>query len=903
VDYKRYLKLVFLFLLLLLLPVIFANSAAAQSCSSQRIVNQYACVSKKVCEYRALCPDNSPCVNDQCETGTCNPSVCVEVEAGKECRTTGSQTVACSGASAGCEAKVDITTCSGGGTSEGSCKENTSTLTYQCYVNDSGGGDGGGDTGGGDTGGGNSCAWCATSGQCAASNGSWGGGEGYCAGTDRCCDVPDSGGGGGGGGDALPPCPSCSNRFCGQSGCGSDRHKRKGAVPVWTVGNQGTIVIPYNDTQVSLIWQDPSGRDSCSQDREGNFDLRVYEISGWGGAIRQTIVDARFPRSSVYIADTENNNHEYGQMRYKYYPTGRYYRALVRSVNTICSSNNPALSDWATVEFQVHAQQTGTIYLDTNNDSTIDANGRCVSPTIPAGNADLGIINQRNTAPWTAYNFDGWGYVWRSDWVDIINGRTLGTPQVDGARFGSADSIVDNNLNSWWASGHKGSDVNRDEVGYDFLASHPIQVLTIHQYNDGGKVLGAPHATVGSVNGSSLPWIIRGGPNYTSFMLPPVTSVSSFRFSSATTGFADDERWGVAEIQAFINPNPVPELRTTTSLGEQISKSGWNAVGDFSINTALGLPSTLQLDLNSDEFTCSCPEGCQYNLSGANQNMNYFVNVKADPWFQIVDGGVAAYGDNSLAIANPIPEQCTSENNCSPVLVRTPNSSAPAVITGGGTVDVSDLPGQQTTGLDDENKNWLARLSATPARQDFAYFRRIYKFPSADVQDDYALNFNNAPKPDGTPNNENVTAYYHEGDLTITSPWVVNSGESYVILVSGDLKVNANITVANGGFLAFVTSKDIIFDSSLGSTAFNSSTPVVEGVFIADGKIRLPESQLKFVGAGTFVGWAGFDLLRNFESTDNWYNPTELFVYRPDFLRNAPEEMKTPRYEWNEVNP
>ncbi len=64
----------------------------------------------------------------------------------------------------------------------------------------------------------------------------------------------------------------------------------------------------------------------------------------------------------------------------------------------------------------------------------------------------------------------------------------------------------------------------------------------------------------------------------------------------------------------------------------------------------------------------------------------------------------------------------------------------------------------------------------------------------------------------------------------------------------------------------------------------------------------------KFVGEGTFVGWNGIVLERDYDDyagrkVENNYTPTESFRYRPDFLLNAPEEIKVPRYIWREVAP
>lgn len=744
-------------------------------------------------------------------------------------------------------------------------------------------------------------------------SGGWGGcGSCSCGHGNECVQAPDgschwdpgtcnpeNGGGGGAtsghGGETQTQCNQCGNRLCGQSGCTS-RHTASPGTPSWQMGNQATLIMPANDSHVALEWRDPYPRDSCQVDKENHFDLQVYQIDSFGGAVVNTALETRVSRGSVYVEEGIPETNQL--MRYYFTPSVRFYRASIRAVNTICSASNPTTSSWTTVEFQVLSTQTGKIYLDTNDDAVVDANGRCVSPTVPGGSTTTSIITQRNEPQWAEYNFDGWGWTYKSNWP-AVSLAPLGSPFAPSARFGSAASIVDGSGSTYWASSSRGDDTNHRKVGINFTTPQEgIQVVSIQEYNDGGDIKAAPHTSVNidgiTAKGAAAP--------YKSWMITPGITLDYIRFTTNNTGFTDDERWGVAEIRAYRNPNPAPSIETWAAGVEKIATAGWTDQGAYSVNSAFGVTSTLELNLNSDEYTCSCPEGCVYRVSRSNQSMNFFINVKADPWFQVQDGGVAAYGDNSLAISNPIPAQCTPANGCAPVLVRTPNSTAPVVMTGGGMVDVSDAVGQQTTGLDDENKNWLARLSSVPSRQDFAYFKRIYKLPSTPV-DDFELNFNHATKPNQAPRNHGVRAYYQAGDLEITTPWHVEVGEAFVILVDGTIHIQNEITVAEGGFLALVSRHDIVFAPSLGTSDVHSTTPVVEGVYIADGKIRLSEGPLKFVGAGTFVGWGGFELGRDFQSTDNWHNPTELFIYRPDFLQNAPDEMKVPRYDWNEVNP
>jgi hypothetical protein len=128
-----------------------------------------------------------------------------------------------------------------------------------------------------------------------------------------------------------------------------------------------------------------------------------------------------------------------------------------------------------------------------------------------------------------------------------------------------------------------------------------------------------------------------------------------------------------------------------------------------------------------------------------------------------------------------------------------------------------------------------------------------------------------------------------------------------VVFVDGNLTVNAQITVAPGGFVAFIVKKNITFDSNLGWSDPRNTQAIVAGVFVADQQIIVAGkgggNDLKFVGEGTFVGWGGVQLGRRFTpvQTNNTY-PTELFRYRPDFMDVVPARMTRPIYVWQETN-
>ncbi len=121
------------------------------------------------------------------------------------------------------------------------------------------------------------------------------------------------------------------------------------------------------------------------------------------------------------------------------------------------------------------------------------------------------------------------------------------------------------------------------------------------------------------------------------------------------------------------------------------------------------------------------------------------------------------------------------------------------------------------------------------------------------------------------------------------------------------------ITVEEGGFLAFIVKGDIIVKSSVGNDDLDDITPNLEGIYLGDGEFRVETQGAvaggddRFVGAGTFVGWAGVDLQRDFDDggfrkAENNTRPVEYFIYRPDLLLNAPDRLSRPRYIWQETN-
>jgi len=120
------------------------------------------------------------------------------------------------------------------------------------------------------------------------------------------------------------------------------------------------------------------------------------------------------------------------------------------------------------------------------------------------------------------------------------------------------------------------------------------------------------------------------------------------------------------------------------------------------------------------------------------------------------------------------------------------------------------------------------------------------------------------------------------------------TNEIIVILVNGDVSIDYDISVAEGGFLAIISSGNI----TIGNEVTN-----VEGVYVADGIISSGTSESQLIGEGIFTGWLGIDLRRDFNTIQNNTTPAEKFIYRPDLVRNVYHYLLKPKISWQEVAP
>lgn len=155
--------------------------------------------------------------------------------------------------------------------------------------------------------------------------------------------------------------------------------------------------------------------------------------------------------------------------------------------------------------------------------------------------------------------------------------------------------------------------------------------------------------------------------------------------------------------------------------------------------------------------------------------------------------------------------------------------------------------------------------------------------------------WNGSGKP--TASEEGII-YLSSGNIVIDSDWNMGGGgvdEKLFIIHNGNVTITSNINVEPGSYLGIVAS---------GSINFASNVTRVEGVYMADAlniaSTGDENTEQQFVGEGTFVGWSSVSLNRDRGTTNNTA-PSELFIFRPDFVIEAFDGVRLPITRWQEV--
>ena len=362
--------------------------------------------------------------------------------------------------------------------------------------------------------------------------------------------------------------------------------------------------------------------------------------------------------------------------------------------------------------------------------------------------------------------------------------------------------------------------------------------------------------------------------------------------------------------------------------------------GCYTLSLNLPVPA----DDAASAYTCECtaagddPFTCIYlNIpSNVDQEFNFFLQsliLSNETWWQVIGGNVFSEGNVNSDI--PSDSHCTDSDGCYNALSLNnlnystaleensagfPFASSGSPVLGDGSIH---FPGHRLN-----SNNGQVNSGFTLNQRGYSY----YYTKLEDEIDTTPTELTNGQEPPLSGAGISDLPVFQTGDLTINSSWEIEAGEELVVLVDGDLNINGTpdtpiIEVEPGGFLAFIVSGDINIDGQVGyvpldpvqdivfGDPFGGAAPNIEGVYVADQEITIEafaagnDPDHKFIGAGTFVGWLGVNLPRDFHVSGTIYraynnkNPTSVFIYRPDLVDNFPDEMKEAQYEYREVEP
>jgi hypothetical protein len=261
------------------------------------------------------------------------------------------------------------------------------------------------------------------------------------------------------------------------------------------------------------------------------------------------------------------------------------------------------------------------------------------------------------------------------------------------------------------------------------------------------------------------------------------------------------------------------------------------------------------------------------------------------PWFQIQGGG-NLYGN---AVYSLMPVLI----NPSLLFDATQAPASPGILSSLTGFDLSEsLESSGRTYI--SSTNWSTD-NAMKSKDWYAFFRsRLQQAVLTPYEGD------GQTKPTPPVPAPPYMVYHTAQNPTITDPWVID-GEKLIFIVDGTLTIANTITIQNNGFIAFVVRDDILIDTSVG-TAYTSSTPVVEGMYIAGKSIKTGPSTVsgkrRFIGKGMFAA-NSILLQRNFYpgNQQNANYSADLFLYNPAFLVTMPDILKDLSYTWQEVAP
>ncbi|MEX0896079.1 MAG: hypothetical protein WDZ94_04030 [Patescibacteria group bacterium] len=350
-------------------------------------------------------------------------------------------------------------------------------------------------------------------------------------------------------------------------------------------------------------------------------------------------------------------------------------------------------------------------------------------------------------------------------------------------------------------------------------------------------------------------------------------------------------------------------------------------------------PMTLNFDYNSNnnrittnfintDYSCAsmCSRtNCNPLIDSDEQEIDILVHTGQiySSWWQTRGGLVFAQQQirsNLPLLSEVLNPRCNDLESCVPFIIRTDRFSptqrrevnrTAGILMTDGELQNTALDGSSVKGwATQRQRNQYAEGASAHIESNYRYsdFRTLVSPPNATAK--------------ASISSSDITSQqvsHWSGEVEIPNPIQIEPGGQHIVFVDGNLSINAvsegqkMITVPNGSFLAFIVNGNITFNGLVGSSDFESEDPLVEGIFMAEESIVINSlgagNDLKFIGAGSFIGWTNVSMNRNYNDVDkpeeeqfNDLYATELFIHRPDLVISTPEILREASVTWQEVN-
>lgn len=309
------------------------------------------------------------------------------------------------------------------------------------------------------------------------------------------------------------------------------------------------------------------------------------------------------------------------------------------------------------------------------------------------------------------------------------------------------------------------------------------------------------------------------------------------------------------------------------------------ANGTFSLSAAAG-SHLLSIAIPSGYICSTGP--CGSNSLCSNRTVtsgteNFYLTSTRVGWWQVEGAGIYAGGlGGGVTVGSELPLSSSRL-----ILAGGSGGTAGVLLRASGSSDLGD--GSVSDDL------WSTSTRYKGKKMDYAYFAAQMGVVPSQTNDWEADTLN---KP-GI-----VKDFYYmdpaSGTATVSSLWTINPGEKYTVFVNGDLRIEANTVVGNGGFLTFIVNGNIVVDPAV---------TVVQGIYIASNNFETESvdqtgtiADVQLNVAGNVISWGSFSLERSLLG-GNISDPAEKFTFRPDLLESMPDKMKTFAMNWQEVAP